>query len=259
MICNNGSFNCNAAKMLITAKGWSQRETFLRLVQEFLDTVPTRRAYYPGAFERYNSLVGDREGVIKIGLSDEERLPWTLITNVDASNMAEPLFTVEPFCSILSETQIGSSDPIQFIDAATSFMNDRLWGTLNATFIVAPALERDPTIANALEKSIVDLRYGTVSINHWAALCYGATTLPWGGHASATLDNIQSGLGWVHNTYMLEGIDKSVVRGGIKAFPTPPWFAGNRQTTALGPKLVKMEASPGWGKVPGIAVRALLG
>jgi acyl-CoA reductase-like NAD-dependent aldehyde dehydrogenase len=257
MICNNASFNCNAAKMLITAKGWSQREEFLRLLQNFLDTVPTRKAYYPGAFDRYESLVADREGVIRIGHSDETRLPWTLITGVDADNEEEPLFRVEPFCSILSETQISTSDPVQFLHAVTSFMNDRLWGTLNATLIISPLLEKDPTIAKAMEKCILELRYGTVAINHWAAICYGATTLPWGGHESATLHDIQSGLGWVHNTYMLEGIDKSVIRGGIKIWPDPPWFAGNRATTTLGPKLVKMEASPGWGKVPGIALRSL--
>ncbi|MCP4445798.1 MAG: aldehyde dehydrogenase [Myxococcales bacterium] len=257
MICNNASFNCNAAKMLITANNWRQREEFLRLVRGFLDTIPSRNAYYPGAFDRYRSLVGDRDGVIKIGIEDETRLPWTLITGIDSSDEKEPLFTVEPFCSILSETQIGTSDPVQFLHAATEFMNERLWGTLNATLIISPQLEKDPTIAKALDQCILDLRYGTVTINHWAAICYGATTLPWGGHESATLDNIQSGLGWVHNTYMLEGIDKSVIRGGIKMWPDPPWFAGNRATTGMGPRLVKMEASPGWGKVPGIALRSL--
>ncbi len=111
----------------------------------------------------------------------------------------------------------------------------------------------------ALDQAILDLRYGTVAINHWPALCYAAATLPWGGHASATLTDIQSGMGWVHNTYMLGGIDKSVVRGDIKIWPDPPWFVGNRATAKLGPKLARMEAGPRWTQVPGIAVRALLG
>jgi len=259
MICNNASFNCNAAKMLITARGWPQREKFLGLLRACLDTVPTRNAYYPGAFDRYASLVEGREGVITIGQSDSARLPWTLLLDIDASNDDEPLFRVEPFCSILSETQLGTSDPIQFLYAVTGFMNETLWGTLNATIIISPLLEKDPTVAAALDQCILDLRYGTVAINHWAAICYGATTLPWGGHQSATLQDIQSGLGWVHNTYMLEEIDKSVIRGAIKVWPTPPWFVGNRATTQLGPKLVKMESSPGWGKVPGIALRSLFG
>lgn len=84
-------------------------------------------------------------------------------------------------------------------------------------------------------------------------------TLPWGGHPSATLADIQSGLGWVHNTYMLEGIDKAIVRGPLKVMPLPVWFAGNRAATELGPKLVAMEADPSWWKLPGIVLRAMRG
>ena len=32
MVVNNGSFNCNAAKMLVTSKSWPQREEFLRVL-----------------------------------------------------------------------------------------------------------------------------------------------------------------------------------------------------------------------------------
>ena len=58
-----------------------------------------------------------------------------------------------------------------------------------------------------LERAVVDLRYGTVAFNHWPALGYAFGTTPWGGHQSATLRDIQSGLGWVHNPFMLAGID----------------------------------------------------
>ncbi len=257
MICNNASFNCNAAKLLITGKGWPQRERFMGLLREFLANVPTRLAYYPGAFDRYRQLTEGRDKVSRIGKASDTHLPWTLIEDVDSSKTDDPLFRVEPFCSILSETQVGSGDPIEFLATVTDFMNDTIWGTLNAAIIISPLLEKDPTVRQALEQSILALRYGTVAINHWPAVCYGSTTLPWGGHASATLDNIQSGLGWVHNTFMLEGIDKSVVRGDIKIWPEPPWFAGNRAATRLGPRLARMEAKPGWGQVPGIALRAL--
>lgn len=259
MICNNASFNCNAAKMLVTGEGWSQRDQFFSLLRGELRKVPTRKAYYPGAFDRYESLVSGRKNVEQIGHADDEHLPWTIIHDLDASDKDEPLFRVEPFCSILSETQLGSADPVQFLQACVPFMNDTLWGTLAATIIIPPALENDKRVKAELDRTILDLRYGGIGINHWAGLIYGLTTLPWGGHASASPEDIQSGLGWVHNTYMLEGIDKSVIRGDLKIWPTPPWFAGNTATTTLGPKLTRMEASPGWTKVPGIALRALFG
>src|SRR5687768_388160 len=42
MVTNNGSFNCNAAKMLITAKGWGQRLRFLGFLAEALRRSPLR-------------------------------------------------------------------------------------------------------------------------------------------------------------------------------------------------------------------------
>jgi aldehyde dehydrogenase (NAD(P)+) len=37
------------------------------------------------------------------------------------STTEDPLFRTEPFCGILGETSIGSSDPVEFIRTATSF------------------------------------------------------------------------------------------------------------------------------------------
>ena len=96
-------------------------------------------------------------------------------------------------------------------------------------------------------------------INHWAALGYGFVSTPWGGHPSATLANIQSGIGWVHNTYMIEGIEKSVIRGPLVVAPKPAWFFDNKATHLIGAKMVAYEAAPSWLKVPGIALTALKG
>lgn len=259
MVTNNASFNCNAAKMLVTSRHWAQRDTFLEMVGKALSVAPARRAYYPGAFDRYDRLVGDRERVERWGGRTDDTLPWTLIRDVDADSDAEPLLDTEPFCSILSETTVGSADPVEFLTAATRFVNDRLWGTLNACIVVHPKLERDPTVGRALDQAILDLRYGTVAINHWPAVCYGIGTLPWGGHQSANLRDIQSGLGWVHNTFMLGGIDKAVVRGPLKVWPKPPWFYDFEHGAALGPRLVELEARPRWLAVPGVALPALRG
>ncbi|MEZ4364732.1 MAG: aldehyde dehydrogenase family protein [Kofleriaceae bacterium] len=259
MVTNNGSFNCNAAKMLILADGWTQAPALMAKIADGLRQVAPRKAYYPGAFDRYHQLVDGRAGVEKIGAAAEGELPWTILRGVDASAADEPLFRVEPFCGILSQTSLPASDPAAFLTAATGFMNDRLWGTLNACIVIHPDAERRPEVASALARSITELRYGTIGINHWPAVGYGVVTLPWGGHPSANLADIQSGLGWVHNTYMLEGIDKAIVRGPLKVFPTPVWFAGNKATAGLGPKLVAMEADPRWWKLPGVVLRALRG
>jgi acyl-CoA reductase-like NAD-dependent aldehyde dehydrogenase len=259
MVANNGSFNCNAAKILLVSSKWPQREKFFGLVREALGRVPPRKAYYPGARDRYESLLGGRSNVIKIGQETADALAWALVPDVDSSNPDERLFQVEPFCGILTETSLAEGDPEAFLDAATKFMNDRLWGTLNASITISPRQEQDPKVAKALDRAIVALRYGTVVVNHWPGIGYGFVSTPWGGHQSATLADIQSGLGWVHNTYMLEGIDKAVIRGPIKVSPKPAWFFDNRKTHEIARKLVGFEANPGWLKVPGIALTALGG
>jgi acyl-CoA reductase-like NAD-dependent aldehyde dehydrogenase len=257
MVVNNGSFNCNAGKVIVTARGWRQRDAFLDGIRRMLGLAPVREAYYPGAFERYEMLLSGRPGVEKFGTGTRTALPWAMVTGVDSARADEPFFRVEPFCGVVCEAPVGSVDPVAFLAEATSFMNDRIWGTLNAMIVIPPRLERDPAVAAALHRAIVALRYGTVAINHWPALGYGLVTPPWGGHPSATLADIQSGLGWVHNTFMLDGIDKSVVRGPITVSPKPAWFFDNRQAHVIGEKLVAFERAPAWSKVPGIAWSAL--
>lgn len=256
MMCNNASFNCNAAKMLITSSGWTQRQEFFNLLYKALKSAPTRKAYYPGAFQRYDMLTKDRD-TVTFGARTETHLPWTLIRNVDSSNSADPLFTTEPFCSILSETTIDANSPEQFLEKTTHFVNHTLWGTLNGMMVVPSKLEKDTAFNQALDKAIVEWKYGTVGINHWPALSYALGTLAWGGYPGATYENIQSGIGWVHNTYMLEGIEKSVIRGPSVVKPRPLWFFNNHKVAKIAPKLLQMEAYPGFRKLPGLLAKVL--
>jgi acyl-CoA reductase-like NAD-dependent aldehyde dehydrogenase len=260
-VANNASFNCNAGKMLVLPRGWSQKEMFLGMIEKALSAAPVRKAYYPGAEDRWAHLTAGREGVIKIGASRPEdgKLPWTMIRDLDIARADEPLFTTEPFCSILSVVSIGSDDPIAFLGAATRFCNDRLWGTLSCAIIIHEAQEEDPTIALALEKAIVELRYGAVALNQWPALLYALASPPWGGHPSATLADVQSGIGFVHNTPMLGRIDKAVLRAPLDASPKPAYFLDNKKMRDIGERLTRFAAAPSLGGVASVALAALRG
>ncbi|MCS6915745.1 MAG: aldehyde dehydrogenase family protein [Myxococcales bacterium] len=258
MVGNNASFNCNAGKVLVTSRGWKQRETFLMLVRKALGEMPLRRAYYPGAAARYETLLSGRDRVERFGNPQGDQLPWALVPDLDPEDREEQLFQVEPFCGILSETALPETDPAGFLAAATRFCNERLWGTLNACLVVPPRLEQG-SVGQQLERSIAELRYGSVAINHWPALVYGTVTPPWGGHPSATLQDIQSGLGWVHNTFLLGGIEKNVMRGPIVVRPRPPWFYDHQRAHEIGRRLVGLEASASWLQLPGIVLQALRG
>lgn len=258
MVVQNASFNCNAAKVLITARGWRQRQRFLHLLRQTLGAVPTRKAYYPGAFERYQRCTENRHQLDQLGNPSTGELHWAFLPDLDSQDEDELMWREEPFCGILAETQLGSSDPIEFLAASTRFMNETLWGTLNACLVVHPRLERDALVAGALAAAVRKLRYGILGINQWPALAYAVGSLPWGGHPSSRLADVQSGLGWVHNSMMLDGIEKVVVRGPLRAMARPIWFAGNRSASRLGPRLLEMAARPKWSKVPNLLARSLL-
>jgi acyl-CoA reductase-like NAD-dependent aldehyde dehydrogenase len=257
MVTNNASCNCNAGKMLVTSASWPQRNEFLDRVRAVLAAQKPRKAYYPGAFDRWRALIEGRAGVEKIGVADEGSLPWTLVFGLNSKDDKELLFVTEPFCPILSETTLPESDAATFLAAATIFCNERLWGTLSAVMIIHPTTQREPVVSAALERAIADLRYGSVGVNHWSGLVYGLVTPPWGAHPTSTPENIQGGLGWVHNTFMLEGIEKVVLRGPLTISPKPPWFVTHQNAHKLAPKLVAMEAHPSWLKVPSIALAAM--
>lgn len=257
-VVNNASFNCNAGKMLVLPKGWRQRGLFLEMLQKALASARLRRAYYPGAFDRYQSLTAGKD-VIRVGEAGEGELPWTIVPNLDPKSTSEALFSNEPFCGIVSEVEVGGTDPAEFLDAATRFCNETLWGTLSATIIAHPLHEESDAAKEALERAIRELKYGAVAVNHWPALVYGLVTPPWGGHPSSTLSDVQSGIGFVHNTQMLARVEKSVLRGPLRMFPKPPYFFDNRKMAVIGERITEYSAEPSWGKVARVAAAALRG
>jgi acyl-CoA reductase-like NAD-dependent aldehyde dehydrogenase len=260
-IQNNASFNCNSAKLLIQPKGWDGRMKLRAALASVLGRTPVRKAYYPGAEQRWKELVESHPNVERYGEAVPGTLPWAILPDLDSSKADEKCFHMEPWCSVVSETTVGSADPVEFLEAATKFCNDRVWGTLSATIIIHPTTAKDPRVAAALDKAIRELRYGTVAINHWPALGFGFGTTPWGGHPSVTLEDIQSGKGWVHNAWMINDpdIEKVVIRGPLVVKPKPPWFADVKTGREIGPKLVRMEANPSGWKLPGILWSAIRG
>jgi aldehyde dehydrogenase (NAD(P)+) len=178
---------------------------------------------------------------------------------VDPANAEDRVFHQEPWCALLSETSVGSDDPARFLEEAVRFVNERVWGTLCATIVVHPRTLREPEVARALDQAVRSLRYGTVAINTWPATVFALGTLPWGGHPSSTPLDIQSGTGFVHNSLMLEGIEKAVIRGPLAPWPAMPWEAGHKAPQLLARRLTEFEYDPSLAKVAGVGLAAMQG
>lgn len=260
MLTNNAGFNCNAARVIVQHAGWTLREELLDGVRAILADLPTRKAYYPGANERFDTfLAAHPKNVETFGDREHERLPWALIPHLDPAAHDDVCFRQEAFCGVCAETALEAASVPEFLAKAVEFCNGTLWGTLNATILVHPKTLADPANRAAFDTAVAALRYGTVSINHWAAIGYGLVITPWGAFPGHTAQDIQSGTGFVHNTLLFSRIQKSIVRAPFRAWPKPVWFATHRTAHLLTPKLSHFEAAPSLLKLPGILALALRG
>lgn len=255
----NAAFMCCTAKVLVMPKDWDGTARFIKALLEVCAEIPTRIAYYPGAEDRWKTIVKDHANVTKIGQAKSGELPWTFITGISPDNANETLLQEESFCSVITAVQVGSANPVGFLAKATEFVNNRLWGTLNATLIVHPKSLKNANTNNAFEHAIHQLKYGAITVNTFIGLLFCAGTAPWGAYYGSMPDDIQSGNGFMHNTTMLEGIEKVVLRAPLTVFPKPAWLASHRKAKTVTKKLVAMEEKASWAKVPGIVMAAMQG
>ena len=256
MVTNNASFNCNACKVVVTAEGWPQRERFLEKLHAALAAVPPKKAYYPGARQRYAAFLEHYGNAVQLQPDGDAHVPWTILPNVPAAE-GEYALTNEAFCGVLAEVTLPATTPAEFMERALTFANEECWGTLSCMTIIDPKTQR--ANAAAFDAFIAGLEYGGIAINAWAGMIYALVVLPWGAYPGHTLDDIRSGIGVVHNAYLLDTPQKSVLRAPFRVKPKPAYFATHTNTHKLGPALMRFEMAPSIFKVPSVAAAAFKG
>lgn len=234
MLVNNGSFNCAAARVLLTARGWPQRAEFLGRLGKRLAMIPPRHTFHPGAATRFARLVGR-------SAADPEHLPWTLVTDADPE--AYPLaFAQESFAPLLFETALDAHDVPAFLRAAVTLCNERLGGDLAAMILADRHTLRAHREAFAAAGDA--LRYGTIATNTWAAVAFASMSTPWGAAPGNTLAAPGSGLGFVHDPFFLRAPQKTILEGPVVPWPTPPWWPGHRAPRAVLERLLALTLAP---------------
>jgi hypothetical protein len=261
MLTNNAGFNCIALRAIITSVGWDQRTALLDGVRDVLREAGSRFPYYPGARERYDHFVAAHPDAERLGDSSPGCVPWTMIPDLSTQTNDEIAFTTESFNGVFGEVGIDATGTVDFIRKAVEFANDGMWGTLGCSLIVHPKSLSDPEVARAVDQAIADLRYGTVAVNHWSALGFLLGSTPWGAYPGHTIDDVQSGIGFVHNSMMLNetDIEKTVARGPFRMPVKPTWFVTNKTAHKSGEMFARLMAKPSWGKLPGLITTALRG
>lgn len=248
-IVNNVSFNCIATKVILTCRDWPQREQFHQILSNLLDSIPERHAYYPGAGDRFAKFSGRQ-------VDDAERLPWTLLRDINPED-APYLLKEESFAPVCVELVLDASSEVEFLQQSVDAMNDQIWGTLAASFTVTDDFQRSHS--EAMDAALRKLRFGTIGINQWPALAFALMSPPWGGHPSSNLQHAQSGIGFVHNTYLLDRPEKTVLRAPLRVKPKPIWNSTHRHPETVTWDLLELYRSPSLLKLPKLIASSFTG
>ena len=257
MLVNNAGFNCISPRVVLTHAAWPQRDAFLGALTQTLAGITTRRAYYPGARDRRDAFVHAHPEAQQFGRGPDDALPWTFIPDVAPGHTDDICFNVESFFGEVAQTALTAPSVAAFVDAATAFCNDVVWGTLGATLIVSPSAMRQHDVADAVERAVADLRYGSIGVNVWHGLSFAMGSTTWGAYPGHARTDIQSGTGVVGNAAMFDRPQKSVVRGPFRSRPKPPWFATAPDGYEVMRRFVGFEAEPSAAKIPGLLLAAM--
>jgi aldehyde dehydrogenase (NAD(P)+) len=266
MKLHNGGCNCVASQVLILPEAWDRRADLLDAVRSLLDSLPPRAPFYPGSMQRQQEVLARHPNAEQLG---PREAPRALITNLDPTATAEDCFTDEIFGPVYAQTNLPGKTSAEFLRRAVSFCNDTLQGTLGVTILIHPRTLAE--LGEEFEQAIADLRYGSIGINVWNALAFLLPQASWGAYPGHTFADIQSGIGCVHNTFMFDRPQKTVVRGSFYPFPRawwhgdwhvapkPLWFVTNKTAHITARRATQSAIEPHLRDLPGVFAAALLG
>ncbi len=264
---HNSGFNCIACQMLILPGDWPNSDALLADIKRVMAGAPPRPAYYPGAAERMQAFAdhghGHGGGGHGHGGAGCVVLPF-------AKGDSDYFEKNEVFAPALSINRLPGHNPEAYLADAIRYANESLHGTLGANILIHPSTIR--RIGEARFEALIDeLKYGCIAINCWTGLGFLLIQTPWGAFPGHTPEDVQSGIGTVHNSLMFDRPERSVISapfrpfprnilsGGTTLLPRPPWFITNRKADKIGKLLTNFEYRPGVLKLPRIILNALLG
>ena len=234
---NNSGFNCIAAQVVVLPKGWRSNEKLKKYVKYYLKKIGDTTSYYPGANESLETFQKNKNYE---QINEQVCSTPFMISNLD---MEEKFSIEEVWNSTLYFKEIEYSDYESFANNSIDYVNNELWGNLGATVLIKDSKKKRNS--ELVENYKSNLNYGTVAINEWAAIAFIIPTMPWGGYPGNKDNDIQSGQGFVHNSYFFESPLKGIVETNFRfsRFIDPPWFVNNKKAHRLFKNLTYYQAN----------------
>lgn len=250
MRLQNSGHNCIAGQVVVMSSDWAQAEDFRTALRRAYANAPERPIWYPGAPSRMDLATEAYPDALVLG----DRL----LVEIDEDDDAAALQSTEYFAPVLGVVSIAGTGQ-EFLDAAVAYANEQLQGTLGANLLIDPSTEK--TLGAGFDRAVAALHYGSIAINGWTAFGFITPTLTWGAFPGSTIDDVGSGIGVVHNALLLDGVERSVIRGPFRPFPRslpivngggrltilpkPPWFVSSRTGAAVSEGLTRFRANGG--------------
>jgi aldehyde dehydrogenase (NAD(P)+) len=265
MKLQNSGFNCVSTQVLVLSETWPQRDEFLDAIRRLMRALPARKSYYPGAAGRQKEAVAAHP---EAELFDGD-VPRTLITGLDPNAENKLCFQREIFSPVFAQTSLPGRDAAEFLRNAVRFCNEKLYGTLGATILVHPKTIKQ--LGPDFEAALSALHYGSIGVNIWSAAAFLLVEATWGAFPGHTSGDIQSGIGFVGNSFLFEMPERTVIRGSFYPFPRtwlhgdpaflpkPPWFITNKTAHITTKGVARITLDPRYRHLPAILLSALRG
>ena len=262
---HNAGANCIAAQVVVTSAAWDLAPRFLANVREALAHAPPRPSYYPGSRERVRTVESEHPNAESVGVPIDG-VHRTFVGGLDP-DADEALFRTETFGPVLAQTALPGADAAEFLRNAVAFANDRLRGTLGVAILIHPRTIRE--LGAAFDDALAALRFGCVAVNAWPGIGFSLATAAWGAFPGNTVDDVGSGIGIVHNAYLFDKPQKTIVRAPFAPFPrslangertllpVPPWFVTHRRAAAVGRAMFDYTAKRGALRMAATIVAAM--
>jgi acyl-CoA reductase-like NAD-dependent aldehyde dehydrogenase len=263
MRLQNSGHNCIAGQVVILSSDWPQRQAFLKALDIAYDAAPARPVWYPRSEQKMDAAASSYPDAQRHG--DGSRLLVEIAPGGDATDLE----MTEYFAPVLGVVSLPGNGQ-EFLDAAVRHANQKLTGTLGANVLIDP--DTQTALGDRFEDAIAELRFGDIAINSWTAFAFLTPTLSWGGFPGGTLENVESGIGIVHNALLLDRVERSVTRGPFRPFPRsagaalgrgrfsvlpkPPWFVSSRTGATVSEGFTRYRMDGNLARLAGTLVQA---
>ena len=266
MKLHNASYNCVSVQCLLVQDTWSGTPKLLNAFEKTVQSHAQRHAYYPGSQDRQARF--EQHNANSRRIDRGPHVPALSIAQLQETDDPNWSMENEVFAPALNIRRLASTDPEAFLREAIAWANENLYGTLGSNILIHPATIREIG-RQKFERILADFKYGMIAVNAWTGVGFLLPTLPWGGFPGASLQNVGSGIGTVHNTMMIENSERTVLEGPFRPFPRslfsrtpsimprPPWFVTAKKQNAVGRQLTHFYHRPSLAKLPRLLLNAL--